>query len=363
MIKYTTEAYVVKCKEKHGDTYDYSESVYTGTNNKLTIICKLHGRFSMTANAHLNGQGCYHCGLIKRAKSHRAINEKIEKITNTKICSNCNIEKEINEFNPHKKLLHGVNSVCKKCNNARAVRNRLLSRPLPMFVTHKICNECKECLPINNFGSKTAKRLSHRCMKCTVAWARSPENIENTRKNKERNKLKHGEKYKRLRVERDKKPAPSKLFISKMIIEDKPENRDGLLFVACKKCGKMFNPTILQVYSRVQGITYPDGREGNFYCSDYCKDTCDIFNRKTKRKYETDSIKAKARTCQAIIKKELLKSQCDEKGYKFCEKCGDTIDVELHHTHQVKHKGDINNSAGMILLCYSCHREMHTECK
>jgi hypothetical protein len=232
-----------------------------------------------------------------------------------------------------------------------------------MFVTHKLCSKCGECLPVKNFGSEKAKRLSNNCMRCRVEYTKLPEKIAGVRKNKEKNKLKHASKYKKLRDERNRNPAPSKLFINKMIKEDKPEDRGGLLFIACKKCGRMFNPIIMQVYCRIQSIAKPDGREGNFYCSESCKDTCDIFNQRSRRKSEIDHTKNKARTCQNAIKKELIKSQCYETGYNYCEKCGDIIDVELHHTNQVRDKGDINNPSGMMLLCAGCHVETHADCR
>lgn len=46
----------------HGDTYDYSQVVYTNTMEKVTIICKEHGPFQQTPNNHTsNQQGCPVC--------------------------------------------------------------------------------------------------------------------------------------------------------------------------------------------------------------------------------------------------------------------------------------------------------------
>ena len=45
----------------HGERYDYSESVYTGCRGKITVICRVHGRFSQRAGNHLNGSGCPSC--------------------------------------------------------------------------------------------------------------------------------------------------------------------------------------------------------------------------------------------------------------------------------------------------------------
>jgi hypothetical protein len=47
--------------KKHGIKYDYSLVVYTGTDNKVEIICSKHGIFEQTPHAHLKGQGCPLC--------------------------------------------------------------------------------------------------------------------------------------------------------------------------------------------------------------------------------------------------------------------------------------------------------------
>lgn len=60
--RYTTEEYVARAQEVHGDTYDYSSVVYTHNQNKVIITCPKHGPFPQMARAHLKGQGCNECG-------------------------------------------------------------------------------------------------------------------------------------------------------------------------------------------------------------------------------------------------------------------------------------------------------------
>lgn len=60
--RYTTEEYVARAQEVHGDTYDYSSVVYTHNQNKIIITCPKHGPFPQMARAHLKGQGCNECG-------------------------------------------------------------------------------------------------------------------------------------------------------------------------------------------------------------------------------------------------------------------------------------------------------------
>lgn len=60
--KLTTEHFIERAKEKHGNKYDYSNTVYIGALKKLNITCKEHGEFSIFPHAHFKGYGCPMCG-------------------------------------------------------------------------------------------------------------------------------------------------------------------------------------------------------------------------------------------------------------------------------------------------------------
>lgn len=50
-------------KEKHGDRFDYSKSVYNGAHNDIIVTCRKHGDFAVTPTNHIirdNG-GCFKC--------------------------------------------------------------------------------------------------------------------------------------------------------------------------------------------------------------------------------------------------------------------------------------------------------------
>ncbi len=61
----TTEEFIDKAFEVHGETYDYSKVNYYKTDNKVEIICSSHGSFMQTPNHHLLGSGCPTCNLSK----------------------------------------------------------------------------------------------------------------------------------------------------------------------------------------------------------------------------------------------------------------------------------------------------------
>lgn len=78
--KVTTESFIQKAREIHGDRYDYSKVEYKSAKEKVIIICKEHGEFPQTPNIHLRGKGCPICGNISRGKSNSSNTEEfIEK--------------------------------------------------------------------------------------------------------------------------------------------------------------------------------------------------------------------------------------------------------------------------------------------
>lgn len=60
-LRITTEEWIKKAKEIHGNKYDYSKVEYRGSKEKVCIICPEHREFWQIPNNHLNGVGCYEC--------------------------------------------------------------------------------------------------------------------------------------------------------------------------------------------------------------------------------------------------------------------------------------------------------------
>jgi hypothetical protein len=85
MRKLTTEEFIQKAKQIHGDKYDYSQSIYVSIKNKINIICPDHGLFNQLAESHLKGKGCSSCG-IKKQKDTCLIKYGNENPFGSKIC-------------------------------------------------------------------------------------------------------------------------------------------------------------------------------------------------------------------------------------------------------------------------------------
>lgn len=133
--KMTCDDFIRKAINIHGNKYDYSKVDYINNSTKVCIICPKHGEFWQTPNNHLNGQGCYFCGIEKVSKIYSKdtdwfINKsacihnnkfdysKVEYINNhTKVCIICPVHGEFWQ-SPNVHLNgHG----CPKCNIERLI--------------------------------------------------------------------------------------------------------------------------------------------------------------------------------------------------------------------------------------------------
>ena len=64
----TTDEFIAKAKEVHGNKYDYSKTEYKNFETAVCIICKKHGEFWQTPHMHLGGKGCPVCNTSKLEK-------------------------------------------------------------------------------------------------------------------------------------------------------------------------------------------------------------------------------------------------------------------------------------------------------
>ena len=82
MKKLTTEEFIKRAKQIHGDRYDYSKVIYVNAHTKVCIICPEHGEFWQIPNNHLKGKGCPVCkGKNNTNKTENFVN-KCQKIYN-----------------------------------------------------------------------------------------------------------------------------------------------------------------------------------------------------------------------------------------------------------------------------------------
>ena len=123
--KITTESFIRNSNLKHNNKYDYSETIYQGCLVKLKILCRKHGIFEQKASNHLRGQGCPKCGIkrlslddfILKCKSRHGDTYDYSKVNyktlNDKVVINCREHGDfLQSANSHEQG-HG----CPKCKN------------------------------------------------------------------------------------------------------------------------------------------------------------------------------------------------------------------------------------------------------
>ena len=129
----TTEEFIRKAKEVHGDKYDYSKVKYVNVRTKVCIVCPEHGEFQQMPNNHLNGQGCPKCGQEKRNSNTEEFIRKAKEVHGdkydyskveyvnayTKVRIICPIHGDF-EQNAHS---HLNGRGCPKCNESQMEKN------------------------------------------------------------------------------------------------------------------------------------------------------------------------------------------------------------------------------------------------
>jgi len=78
-VRYTQEKFFKKCIKIHGDKYDYSTSIYLGSEQEVEIFCKKHNLyFTQKASAHLRGHGCPTCSKNKKSNNNEFITKSMQ---------------------------------------------------------------------------------------------------------------------------------------------------------------------------------------------------------------------------------------------------------------------------------------------
>ena len=71
-MKIDTSIFIERAKQVHGDKYDYTETVYHRSTEKVKIICPVHGLFLQRPENHVNQkQDCPTCANSRKGKQER----------------------------------------------------------------------------------------------------------------------------------------------------------------------------------------------------------------------------------------------------------------------------------------------------
>jgi 5-methylcytosine-specific restriction endonuclease McrA len=172
---------------------------------------------------------------------------------------------------------------------------------------------------------------------------------------------------KRLTIKNINKKYPFFSKIEKMRYNpDKPEEKE--IQVHCKnhKCENSkekngwFTPTYIQLYERIRNLEKDYGSGGTYlYCSQQCKDTCELYNVHSDPYRDTNLpyTPAEKEVWRQIVLKE-------DKG--LCQYCG-KLATDVHHIKPVKTHPHLSlDPDNGISFCKECHYKIGhpkgTEC-
>lgn len=124
---FTSEQWMALVKEKHGDTYDYSKTIFTTLRDKVVITCAIHGDFQIRAKDHRHGSGCQECSELKsrirttvedfvtESQTHHGLKYDYSKVkfstTHQKVTIGC----PIHGYFEQKARYHQAGGGCKEC--------------------------------------------------------------------------------------------------------------------------------------------------------------------------------------------------------------------------------------------------------
>ncbi len=80
----TTEEFIKKAQEVHGNKYDYSKVNYVNNKIPIKILCLKHGSFLQKPGDHLLKKGCLNCSVDNKRKSTEIFIKKVNKIHKNK---------------------------------------------------------------------------------------------------------------------------------------------------------------------------------------------------------------------------------------------------------------------------------------
>ena len=190
----TTEQFIKKAREIHGDKYDYSKVEYKTARDKICIICPEHGEFWQTPNSHLNKNGCPVCAnntlftteqFIKKAREIHGNKYDYSKTNyinaHTKVCIICPEHGEFWQL-PLSHINHksGCPNCCKNrlltteewIRKAREIHGDKYDYSKVEYINQhtKVCIICPEHGEFWQLPNNHINKINHRgCYKCNSA--------------------------------------------------------------------------------------------------------------------------------------------------------------------------------------------------
>ena len=247
-----------------------------------------------------------------------------------KKCTKCGVLKDEKEF------IDDKGQVVKMCRRCREYNKEYRERNKEYY---------KEYCERNKDRIKERKKEQDK-----ERYERNKDRIkEQCKEYRERNKA----YYKEYNKEYRKSSAKYETYVHKLTVEESPvQGVDGGLLVKCAKCKTYYTPTNLEVRNRVSALEGKRSGECRLYCSQECKDSCEIYWVKNDPYAEHAQFERDPQWARRI-----------KKAAKYmCERCGSKENLEAHHEIPVKvDQSLVNDETNGICLCHDCHMKAHSE--
>jgi len=173
----TTEDFIKQSILKHGNKYDYSKSLYVNHNEKLIIICPIHGEFLQKPSSHTRGQGCKKCADSNKAMNIEFVIEFLNKInilllsneynnTHENLKFKCNICEH--EWNTSFHAIHRAGTRCPKCSN----RAKKTLEEIQEYI------EKKDITLLSTKYKNSSSKLKLKCGVCENEWKACWDNLK-----------------------------------------------------------------------------------------------------------------------------------------------------------------------------------------
>lgn len=262
-----------------------------------------------------------------------------------KKCLRCHIEKDEREFNNEKGKEVNYCSKCREYQKRYYEENR--DKIKKAIKQYRKANKDK----IREYKKKRREENIDKIREYGEKWR-----AKNRDKKKEYDKKRYIKNRNKIREyyeeNRGRKPKFSS-YAHKLTIEEDPIcGEEGEILVRCAKCKKYFAPINISVQSRVQALNGSRHGESRLYCSQACKDSCEVYNTK----YDPY-------TRHASVERDPAWAKAIKKRASFtCERCGSKENLEAHHEIPMKMNSElVNDEMNGICLCHECHMKAHSE--
>lgn len=326
--KLTTEEFIKRAKQVHGNKYDYSKSIYVNGRTKITISCKIHGAYEQYPLAHTTGKGCKKCGWVeahlkttwttkeffeKANEVHKGFysyENTLYKKSHEKVSITCPIHGEFTQI----AYVHIQGSKCPKCS-----KRHTLTKQEFLLKAKEIHKNKYDYSQINFYKNKDKVKIEcklhgfftqqsdlhlkgHGCPHCAV------ENNSSVKRKSinvflEEAKLVHGDIYDYSKVEYQNTNRKVKIVcnLHGSFLQTPKMHLRGR---GCPKC-KNKNEGRIAIYLKNKFITYRQFRIENKYYDFFLPKYNLILERDGEQHYRTNSFQ----TFYNISGKEYLKRQ------------------------------------------------------